>query len=179
MLKEMKASDGSVFFQGVANKDRIVFFECGYRPNGGHDYRCIEQINGINYLKMMLAHALTGKMMGHELSEDNPDFAEYILTYNIFAHEGIIGSLSGLETVREFSCVSVAEYMHDVGDKIIDNNTLSQRVFRAVIKDRSITKIKDTIDQIQKTIKVTNQNGENMLYSPFDTNRLIERYKNK
>ena len=178
MLKGMKATDGCVFFQGVATDDRIVLFECGYRPNGGHDYRLIDSVNGINYMKMMLSHALTGSMADDPV-KDNPDFPEYILTFNLFAHGGTIGSLSGLEEVNCMGGVLVAEYMHDVGEKIVDNNTLFQRVFRTVIKGKNVNKIADTIRQIQSTVQVKDINGENMLYSPFDVNRLIERYQNK
>ncbi|MBQ7346477.1 MAG: ATP-grasp domain-containing protein [Clostridia bacterium] len=179
MLKGMHATDGSVFFQGIATKERIVLFECGYRPNGAHDYRHISYINGINYLKMMIAHALTGRMEGYDLTQDSPNFSEYILTYNLWAHGGVINSLSGLDDVLKLDNVVLAEYVHDVGDEIIDNNTLSQRVFRAVIKEKDINKIRDTVNQIQSTVKVINQYGENMLYTPFDANRLIERYISK
>lgn len=179
MLKGMHATDGTVFFQGIACRDRIVVFECGYRPNGAHDYRHISLANKINYMEMMLTHALTGKMDPYDLSLDNPDFKEYVMTYNLWGHGGVIGELSGLEEVRQMDCVAVAEYMHDVGDKIVDNNTLSQRMFRAVIKNESIDKIKQTIEQIQNAVEVKDQNGNNMLYIPFDTNRLTERYENK
>ena len=66
----------------------------------------------------------------------------------------------------------MAEYMHDVGETIVDNNTLSQRVFRAIIVDKSIIKIKETIKKIQECVCVENDKGENMLYLPFDINRL-------
>ncbi len=176
MLKGMNATDGTVFFQGIATKDRIVLFECGYRPNGAHDYRFIEQINEINFMKMMLAHSLTGEMAFYDLSMDNAEFPEYIMNYNMFGHAGTISHMSGLDEVKKLDCVVSAEYMHDVNDKLLDNNTLFQRVFRAVIKSADLHKVQDTIRQIQSIVCVLDENGNNMLYKPFDTNRLLERY---
>lgn len=173
MLKGMGAIDGTVFFQGIANKDKIVFFECGYRPNGSCDYRHIEKMNGVNFLKMMIAYSLTGTMgNGDEIERDSPFFDSYIFTFNLWGHGGKIKSLTGIEAVLKLDNVSFAEYMHDVGDTLVENNTLSQRVFRAIIIDKEIDKIKETIQKIQELICVVNENGENMLYSPFDISRL-------
>lgn len=176
MLKGISAMDGTVFFQGIANKNKIAFFECGYRPNGACDYRHIEKMNNVNFLKMMIAYAITGKMgNGDELEYDTPFFGSYILNFNLWGHHGRIGSLSGLEQVLQLENVSFAEYMHDVGETLVDNNTLSQRVFRAIIMDKKIERIKETIKKIQGLIQVVNEKGENMLYSPFDISRL-DRY---
>lgn len=174
MLKNMKATDGTVFLQGIAQEDKIVFFECGYRVNGACDYRHIQRENGINYMEMMIAHAVSGDMDRYELSMDNPFFTKYVLTFNMWAHGGKIGSQEGLEKVLKIENVSFAEYMHDVGDELADNNTLAQRVFRAIIIDSSIDRIKSTIQQIQYFVAIKNENKENMLYNNFDIKRLNE-----
>lgn len=174
MLKGINATDGSVFFQGIMSEKGIKFFELGYRVNGASDYRHIAAENKINYMKMMLSHAVTGQMMGYELSQDNPFFGQYVLTYNLWAHGGIIGSISGKELIEDIDNIVICEYLHNEGDEIIDNNTLAQRVFRAVIKDRNVEKIKETIKRIQEAVKVTDINGNNMLYKPFDTEKMNE-----
>ncbi len=176
MLKGMNATDGSVFFQGIVSDKGIKFFELGYRANGACDYRHIASENGINYLKMMIAHAVTGQMVGYELSQDNPFFAKYVLTYNLWAHGGIIGNITGKEIVEKIGNVVMCEYTHAIGDEITDNHTLSQRVFRAVIKDNDIDRVKKTILEIQDTIKIENVNGNTMLYKPFNVERM-NKYK--
>lgn len=177
MLKGMKATDGTAFFQGIASEKGIKFFEIGYRANGGHDYRHIAAENGINFMEMMLAHSVTGEMMGYDLKEDNPFFKNYVLNLNIYAHGGKIGRIEGKEQVDKIDNVIVSEYMRFEGDEIIDNNTLAQRVFRVVIKDRDVERIKTTIKKVQEAIKVTDVNGKNMLYKPFDVERM-SKYKN-
>lgn len=171
-LKGMGATDGSVFFQGVANDRKIAFFEIGYRPNGACDYRHISQENGINYMKMMIAHALTGEMQGYELSQDNPFFSKFVLTFNVWSHTGVIGARSGLEEVKTLENVTFAEYLHDVGEEITDRQPLLQRVFRAIIVDDDIRKAQESIVKIQGMVKFTDTEGSNMLYKPFDVHRL-------
>ncbi len=177
MFKGIGATDGSVFIQGIMNEKDAKFFELGYRINGACDYRHISAENNINYLKMMIAHSLTGEMQGYDLDLDNPFFSEYTLTYNMWAHAGVIGEISGIEAVEKLPNVIFSEYLHTIGDKLEDNHTLSQRVFRAVIKDSNIDRIKETIQKIQNAVKVKNIDGENMLYKPFDINRM-NVYKN-
>ena len=172
MLKGMEATDGTCFFQGIANREKIALFECGYRPNGSADYRHISQENGINYIKMMIAHALTGEMQGYDLSQDNPRFKNYRVTYNLWAHDGIIGNQSGLEEVRKLAHVTFAEYRHFIGDEITSEKPLLQAVFRAIISATDIETVKETILAIQKLVSVENVNGENMLYQPFRVERL-------
>lgn len=172
MLEGIKATDGSVFFQGIVSEKGIKFFELGYRINGACDYRHIYTENKINYLEMMLAHAVTGEMAGYDLQMDNPFFKQYVLTYNMWAHGGVIGEISGIEKLKGIDNIVMCENMHVAGDEIVDNHTLAQRVFRAVIKDNDVKKIKETIKIIQDVITVKDINGKNMLYKTFDTNGL-------
>lgn len=176
MLKGIGAKEGCVFIQGVADEDRFTFFEMGYRINGGSDYRLIAAENGINYLEMMVCHALTGKTEGFDLTLDNPFFRRHVLTFNMYIHGGTIGSMEGLEAVKQLPNVLTCEYMRKPGDLVKEDNTLSQRGFRAVIADASIEKIQKTILDIQKSIRICNTEGKDMMYKPFDVMRLAERY---
>lgn len=178
MLKGMNATDGTVFFQGVANKEKIILFELGYRPNGACDYRHISKQNKINYMEMMLAHAVTGNMEGYELSLDNPRFKEYSVTFNLWLHGGKINYMDGIDKVKKLPSVQFCEYTHNIGDEIKDNNTLSQRGFRAIINETDIQKLKDTITEIQSYIKINDETGKSMLYKPFNVERL-NVYPNK
>lgn len=177
-LKNIKATDGSVFFQGVATKDGIKLFELGYRANGASDYRLISSINGINYIQMMICHALTGEMGGYDLSMDDPHFKEYILNFHFFAHGGKICFLSNMSFLKNIKNVVAYEPLKEVGDTLIENDSLLQRVFRIAIKDKNINNIIRTIKLAQSEFKVLNEKRESILFKQFDCNRLLI-YKNK
>jgi len=172
LLKSMGASNGTCFFQGIAGAEKIAMFECGYRPNCSCDYRHISQENGINYIKMMIAHAVSGHMDGYELSQDNPFFSKYVCTLNLWAHPGVIGSQTGLEETLAIENVTFAEFRHEIGDEITEAKPYQQAVYRAIIVDSDIEKIKLTILRIQEIVKVLNNENKSMLYKPFDVNRL-------
>lgn len=172
MLKGMHATDGAIFFQGVVTKDKIALFELGYRPGGAQDYKYISHINGINYMKMMLAHSLTGSMDGYELSQDNPFFQSYACVFYIFLHGGTIGYQSGLKEIQNIENVIFAEFTHDIGETIADDNTLNQRGIRAIIVDSSLKNIQNTIKKIQETIQIRDTEGKDMCYLSFDVHRL-------
>ena len=175
MLKGIGAKEGCVFIQGIAGPDRFTFFEMGYRVNGGSDYRLIAAENGINYLHMMVCYALTGKTEGFDLAMDNPFFHRHVLTFNMYIHGGTIGTMEGKEIVEKLPNVLTCEYMRKPGDLVIEDNTLFQRGFRAVIADASIENVQKTILHIQKAIRICDTEGRDMLYKPFDVARLAER----
>lgn len=173
MLQSVDAKDGCIFFQGIATKDRIVFFECGYRINALCDYNNISQMNKINYLEMLINHSLTGKMEPYDLELDNVFPSTVSAVFNITAHGGVIGKQSGVEEVRRLKNVISADYLHTEGDLITENGSLVQSVFRAHIFGDNLQELADVIHQIQKLVVVEDTNGTNMLYNPFNTNRLF------
>lgn len=176
LFKHIGTEYGSVMLQGVVRNGEFRFFEMCYRVNGGSDYRHIEKENGINYLHMLVDYALTGKATDFDLTKDNPFFSKYYLTFIIYAHGGIIGTLEGAEKVQELSNVISVEWLRKIGDEVLDDKTLGQRVFRAYISDDNIESIQTTIMNIQKAIKVEDINGKNMLYKKFNVERL-NKYK--
>ena len=95
-LKGIGATDGVAFFQGMVTPEKIFVFEMGYRVNGNNDFQVVERINGINFLKMLIAHSLTGDMCA-DLSKDNPRFPCYSCTLLFYAHAGKIAKFAWRE----------------------------------------------------------------------------------
>lgn len=172
LFKYIGTEYASVLLQGVVRDGEFKFFEMCYRINGGSDYRHIERENGINYLHMMVDYALTGKADSFDLSKDNPFFSKSFVTFIVYAHKGVIGKLEGIEKALLLPNVISAEWLRDVGDEIIDNKTLMQRVFRAYIASENIEGIKDTIREIQSNLVIEDVNGNDMRYKSFDVTRL-------
>ena len=173
MLQSVDARDGCIFFQGIVTVDRIVFFECGYRINALCDYHNICQLNQINYLEMMINHSLTGKMEPYELEQDNVFPSTVSAIFNMTAHGGVIGRQVGAEAVRQMKNVIAADYLHTEGDTIVENGSLGQSVFRAHVFGDNLQELADVIRQIQQQVIIEDTNGANMLYHPFDTDRLF------
>ena len=171
-LKGINANDGVAAFQGIATEDDIVIFEMGYRLNGGNDYFIIERENGISYMKMLIAHSLTGKMEG-DMSKSDPHFSKYYANFLIYAHAGEIADI-------EFTGDSTKEGIGDVhikhakGSVVKENGTTLQGAFSFKLTAETIPELIDLIHYCQAHAVMTDTNGNNMLLKPFDTSVLLK-----
>lgn len=173
LLRGIEAKNGMVFFQFIANKDGITAFEMGYRLNGNNDCRIIEKYNDINYMKMMISYSLTGSM-GDDLNKDNPLFGRYLCTLCTYLNEGVVGSI-------DYSALTEKEWVDDiysyvVPGKVITNDDSTQRrgVF-VKLNGKTLEEIAEHIKETQGMISITDTKGKDMMFKPFDTNRLFER----
>lgn len=176
LLARVGASNGCVFFQGIAAPDRITFFECGYRLNALCDYHNIRDAYGVDYLEMMIRFALTGSMGEGALREIYSDMRGYSGIFNMTARSGVIGRLSGREQVLALENVLAAEYLKTEGDVIADDAAMTQSVFRTHIKGQSLEEIAEVIRAIQSLVRVEDAEGRDMLFCPFDVRRLHEPF---
>lgn len=173
MLKGIGSYAGTVFFQGIATEKGIYIFECGYRMNALCDFYNIEAANGINYMKMLVEYALTGTSGDADLNRDNPNPDCYCCIFNMTAHAGIIGRLSGLEEVQKIPEVLYAEFLLPLGHKVVEDNSMAQSVFRAYINARTCERLKEIISEIQSFIHVCDENGHDILFLKFNVERIL------
>lgn len=168
--------NGCAFFQGIEKKSEFVVFEMGLRMNGAADYINISKLNKINYLEMMVDYSLTGVMGEYDLNLDNPLPEKCTCLLTVFAHGGIISKLGDVNSMLSIPSVERAFYTRPVGYKIEDNSGLYQRVFRAYFLASSIDDLSKDIQKVQRLIKVEDEEGNNMLFRPFDVNRFNINY---
>ena len=176
LLERAGASNGCVFFQGIAVPDRITFFECGYRLNALCDYHNIRDDYGVDYLEMMIRFALTGSMGEGTLKTVYSGMRGYSGIFNMTARSGVIGRLSGREQVLALENVLAADYLKAEGDVIADDAAMTQSVFRAHIRGRDLEELAETIRAVQRLIRVEDTESRNMLFCPFDVRRLHEPF---
>lgn len=170
-IKGIGIKNGVVFFQGIANDDEIKIFEMGFRLNGANDYKAIRRQNGTDYMKMLISHSLTGSM-GDSLENDDARFKKYLCTFCVYIHGGTVGkvdcsALDGLEGVSSYTVWA------DPGRVIPEDGTTLQRAIIAKLECDSLEDVAKLINYIQSNIVFDDENGNNMLFPPFDTNRLF------
>lgn len=166
----MGMENGAAFFQGIAAADGLYIFEMGYRLNGGNHYYFIEKENGISYLKMLIAHSLTGNMEG-DLNRDDPRFSRYYANYLIYSHAGTIADIAfagdedrpGLEQIhiRRTKGMTIKE----------DGSTL-QCAFTYKLCAASLDELAELIRYCRDNSVIVDQDGRSMMFEPFDTQRL-------
>ena len=68
LLKGIKSSVATVFFQGIVSNNKVYIFECGYRMNGLCDFYNIESTRGLNYMHMMVDYSVGANIDSYNLS---------------------------------------------------------------------------------------------------------------
>ena len=170
LLKYMGAQNGVANFQFIANEKGIYAFEMGYRVNGNDDWKTIARHNGINFVKMLINHSITGDM-GDDLSKDNPAFPDYNVTLCGYLKPGKIGKI-------ETGDIDKIENIYDIfftkseGSNIPEAHNNARKTFLVKFTSGSLPETIEVIKKIQNNIKIFDTEGNPMLLKKFDVKRL-------
>ncbi|MBR5774210.1 MAG: ATP-grasp domain-containing protein [Clostridia bacterium] len=172
MLLALGIRNGITSMQGFYKDGKFKFFEMGFRLGGTAQYRYTEYINGINSLHMMMAYALTGKMGDCDQSNDTGEFRKPCCTLTLLSKGGTVARIEGLDEARNYDGVLYIENRYKVGDTIKASRTVSQFHVRIYIVADNEAQMKEKIEHLQTSIQAYDTNGEPMLITYFDTNKL-------
>ena len=172
MLLGLGVRNGITSMQGFVKDGHFKFFEMGYRLGGTAQYRYTEAINGINSLHMMMTHALTGVMPGETQKYDNALFSKPCCTLTLMSKGGTVGRIEGVEEARKLPEVLYIENRYKVGDTIPVSRTTSQFHVRIYIVADNLMRMKELINYLQDSIKAYDTEGESMLITHFNTDKL-------
>jgi biotin carboxylase len=172
MFQSISLTNGFIFLQGIINDDGFHILETNFRIGVVSWYRIISTINRINYMEMMVNDALTGQMEGYDLTLDNPRVNECCCELELVSKGGVIGKIIGLEEIRNKKTLIAIEKRYDTGDYIERSGTLRQIVLRFYLIEDSMQELKNSIREIQDTVKVLDDKGNDMLLPTFNTNRI-------
>ena len=159
-------------YKAHVNRNGFCIFEANYRLIGALLHRYTSRINGTNYLEMMVNYALTGKMEGYDLGLDNARFNKTCCTLQLVSRGGTVGKIIGLEEIINMKNLITVEKLYDIGDYIERSGTLRQVLFKFYLIEGTLEKLKTSIREIQSTVKVLDDKGNDMLMPPFNTDRI-------
>lgn len=172
MLLALGIRNGITSMQGFYKNGSFKFFEMGFRLGGTAQYRYTEYINGINSLHMMMSYALTGKMGDCDQSTDTATFHKPCCTLTLLSKGGTVARIEGLEEARKYDGVLYIENRYKVGDTIKASRTVSQFHVRIYIVADNEEQMKEKINHLQGSIQAYDTEGEPMLITHFDTEKL-------
>lgn len=176
MFENLGIQNGPIFMQGFEDNGTFRFFDPGLRFPGV-DYELIyKQVYGIDLMEAMIYFAITGK--GMELSM--PHNSVYIngnkaaiLFPTVKA--GTITRIEGYDRViQDKNIVSLLPRCSE-GDKIDWTYNVNQRLAEIDILAENIDELVKSIERVQNTIKVFDENGNDMVFEKFSTSCLNGR----
>jgi len=176
MIRNAGIQNGFLFITGFYDAPVFRIFEMGFRLGGGTTYNFISYNNEINYMKMMLAHSLTGKMSGWDVTAcDNPFFKSLCCNLTIMARPGVIGSIGDVSALRAMDGILSVDQLYYEGQKIPDSGALSQTFARINIVAETATQLAERICETYRRVNLRDTDGNDMLLSRLDTN-MVAKY---
>lgn len=172
MLLDIGIKNGITSVQGFYDHGVFRFIEIGYRLGGTSQFRYTRELNNFSSFHMMMIHSLTGRMDGYDQNNDTPDFSKPCCTLSLLSKGGKVARIEGVDEMRKIKEIIYFEERYKVGDTIRVTRTVAQFHYRFYIIADNVERMKEVINQIQDTVKAYDENGESMLITHFDTNKL-------
>ena len=169
LAKGIGLQNGNWSVECVCRNNDFYVFEMQFRLGGMRHYTFVQAENGIDTLKMHIRFALTGKFEGYDLSKlDTPYYKKTYCSLNMLLKDGIITKTEGLEVLDQLPELKSYLPMHQLGDKVELSGTVFQIFMKASIVAESHEDLNRVLRIIQKSIKVLDENGNNMMLKILD-----------
>ncbi len=171
MLQGIGIKNGPCFFQGFVDGETIRFYDPGFRFPGAEYETMLKEIFGIDFMKIMVGFAITGKMdTGGAVLSDDIAFLDH-KTAGMWLpaiREGVIGGISGFDQIGSIPGVCCFTVRHRIGDKVEKTDDVRQLLCEVDMYCDSLEEYKRTLREVQSRIRVLDVQGEDMMISPFD-----------
>ncbi len=179
MFEDLGLKNCVVMMQGFIDDNKFYFYESGLRMGGEQFYVFANPINGINALDMMIEFSVTGKMTcGNVKEQDNPYYTKTCCNYYITLKAGVITEIRGLDEVEKMPQVLQNATFKKIGDEISKTNSLDRVIYRLHVMDDTPEALARTLEKISHTLRVLDQNGNDMQIEELSYDRALEMIKN-
>jgi len=168
MCKSIGIENGRFDFCGFTNGEEFYFYEMSYRLGGTQEWILTEHVNGINALKLMVNHALTGEMGTVKASELNkPEFHKPCCELKYPLKPGIIGRVVGIEDISKMPGVIKIHFRRKLGDNIVLTGSLHQIFLGVHICADDYNQLSELIRKVNDLLVIKSNTGEDMRMERF------------
>ena len=180
LYQDMGLVNAPVFMQGFVDGDTVRFYDPGLRLPGGEYERMFCAATGKNPMYPLIEFALTGKVTEEEYSFKYDDIwlsGKTVGQVLPTLRAGKIGSVEGLDEIRKNPCILCVFERFGVGDVIEETHNVNQRFAEIDIVCNDNDEMKNTVRWIYETLKIFDENGNDMMVSKCDSSVYEERKK--
>jgi len=181
MIRSLGVKDGPVFMQGFYKNGHFHFFDPGLRFPGVEFERIYKSVWGIDLPKLLIYYSLTGKFPAGTILPKNGAGLNGKVAAVFFPviRGGRISHISGIDGFRKDPSVISCLTRYAEGEEIEWTYDVNQRYAEIDILGNDTEKLAHIIDKFYNDVEITNNKGQNMLFDYFNTNRLLNWYKNR
>ena len=179
MLRSIGFRNGIIAFQTIPDGENIYVYECCLRLTGGMTYKMTSATSGNDSMEMLLHYSLTGEMCDPiDIQKIDPAFkGKFGSSFAIPLKVGTINTIDGIEKIVLMPTVVDFTHYYEIGDTIVEKNqnTLDQLYARIMVVAESEEKIFESLQFIRKELRITDNNGDDMII--WDTyDRIYQEY---
>ena len=174
LIHRLGIHNGLIAFQAFVVEQDVIPFDPTYRLDGTMTYHIVEAINGCNVLKMMIQHSMAGSMGDKKViaKSENPRFDKYAFQLPVLLRKGTICKITGMDRIARLSSVVHIQCNHAVGEVFEKEADFSQIFCRIHLVEDSVEHIREDIAAIYNSLKITDENGEDMIICRMDINKI-------
>lgn len=169
MIRNMGIQNGCIFFSGFVNAHKeFVWFECGFRLWGEHEYEYVARRGMCNYLDIFIVHALTGSTKSVAMERGNPKLKSAAI--NFYSRAGILKEISGIDQIRQMEDCYLSIVSGRVGSEYFDNRAILSKLALVGFCNESEECLKNDVAEAYRLFAAVDIAGRDMVYDRIDPN---------
>ena len=178
LFKEIGIKNG-VMLSGFYENGEFYVYDTGFRLQGEAPHLLMKAIHGFDQREMLIRFALTGSEGDIDLrtADDTRLRGKWAATLWFLLKEGKIDKIVGMENLYEDDrVVANIQRLHE-GDTVLPEwiGNEKQVLTRMYLVCNSKKELADTLEYYMNTVKVMDEDGNNMLLKGFNVNKALER----
>lgn len=179
MFRGMGFTDGLFFLQGYCDGENLTFFEMGCRLGGSY-FNHQRYMFGDDAIKMVIRHALTGKMV-RDIARFPVGMANYDgryaadINFLLKGKEGNVGKIIGIEEIKKRqSCVETLLYCCE-GYEWKEARIVDRAIFTAeIVADNKDLLVKEA-EIVQNLFDAFDDKGNSILMEKLNSQELYKK----
>lgn len=178
MFKEIGIKNGVLMLSGFYENGEFYVYDTGFRLQGEAPHLLMKAIHGFDQREMLIRFALTGSEGDVDLrTEDDTRLrGKWAATLWFLLKQGKIAKITGLDEINQDERVVANIQRLYEGDEILPEwiGNEKQVLTRMYLVCNSKMELADTLKYYMNTVKVLDENGNNLLLKGFDVNKALE-----
>ncbi len=163
MFSSIEIQNGPIWIEAFNNEGNLYFNEMGYRFGGSMTFHPVKYFYGIDQLQLLLEYSIYGKV----INDNRPVFDNTKKNYCILplhVSKGKIKKVTGESELANIKELFKYVPIHFEGDEIKQDGTVQQVFCYLHITYENFISLKNTVKRIIDTVKVLDNDGNNMLF---------------
>ena len=170
MFSGLHVKNGILMISAFVDDGGFYLYDPGFRLQGEAPNLIVREMTGFNHYDMLIGYALTGDNPYKSDKSSLVDCREWgfnSATVWFLLQEGTIAGLEGADSLMQQKGVYDSVVRLGTGDTVSKEmiGTEQQVLARVYLKARTLDKLKEYVDNVCQSIKVTDEDGVSLLSS--------------